>query len=116
MLKPSPKSWIKTIGTSTSMQSSNLLLYPSISVCSIDDSLMRYVSDGKCFESVQAYMTFLETNVTTSYALESGPPNITEILQSIDTFDVNGTMHVMSPINNDRQNRDRTWSKWHYFS
>ena len=77
---------------------------------------MRYVSDGKCFESVQAYMTFLETNVTTSYALASGPPNITEILQSIDTFDVNGTMHVMSPINNDRQNRDRTWSKWHYFS
>ena len=87
------------------MQSSNLLLYPSITVCSTSYDVMRYVSDGKCFESEQAYITFHETNVITPYTLASGPPNISEFLHSINTFDTNGTMHVMSPMTNDGQNR-----------
>ena len=71
---------------------------------------MRYVSDGKCFESEKDYVTFLETNVKKPYALAPGPSNVSEILHSIDIFDANGTMHVMSPINNDGDYRDMTWS------
>ena len=70
---------------------------------------MRYVSDGKSFESEKDYVTFLETNVKKPYALAPGPSNVSGFLHSIDIFDANGTMHVMSPIKNDGQNRDNTW-------
>ena len=88
------------------MQSSDLLLYPSISVCSINNGI-AYVAGGKIFESTRSYATFLETNITTPYAFEPGHgPNLTEILHSIVFEDVNGTKHELSPSNDGRENRE----------
>ena len=56
---------------------------------------MRYVADGKLYESEQSYINSMENNVTTNYALGSGP-NINDIVQSISTLNVNGTFHEMS--------------------
>ena len=83
------------IGTSISKQSSHILLYPSISVCTTNNQVMRYVADGKLYESEQSYINSMENNVTTNYALGSGP-NINDIVQSISTLNVNGTFHEMS--------------------
>ena len=99
------KSYIKTIGTSISMESPKLLLYPSISVCSINDNVLPYFTDGKLYESGEAYLNFLDTNIMTPYALASSP-NLTEIIDAVNILDTNGTMHVMSPISSDGQNRD----------
>ena len=86
------------------MQSVDLLLYPSISACSINDKAYAYIIDGKYFESKKSYQNFLETNVRTSNDFGLGP-NVTEILQNIVIIDENETVHEISLSNDYRQNR-----------
>ena len=86
-----------------SMQSSSLLWYPSISVCSMTP--YAHVIDGKIFESMESYETFRETNVSPpSYNIGAGP-NVTEMLHSIELMDANGTEHEIIP-SKDMQNRE----------
>ena len=90
------------------MKSSDLLLYPSISVCSIGNGssnlIMPYIADGKIFQDKQSYLNYLDTNVAASFDLVSGP-NLTVMVHSIDVMDENGTMHVMSPISTEGNNK-----------
>ena len=85
------------------MQSSDVLLYPSISVCSLgngSNNLAPYIVDGRLFQDKQSYLNFLDTNVSSSYDLLSNP-NLTEIIHSIEVMDSNGTLHKMRPIKRD---------------
>ena len=97
------------------MKSSDRLLYPSISVCSIgNDSAtlnLPYIVDGKLFVNKQSYLDYLDTHVATSYHLLSSP-NLTEMVHSINVMDSNGTIHEMSPISSDGHARDLCRSIW----
>ena len=82
------------IGTSISLKTTQVLTYPSISVCSWDDPAIFV--EGELFESLDSYRTFKKTNVSTPYA--SGPiPDLATMLYYVLTKDANGTSHLWYP-------------------
>ena len=84
------------IGTSISINTTRVITYPSISVCSWNDPALIVDGESEWFESVDSYRTFEKTNISTPY-ITGRVPDLADMLYYILTKDAYGTRHLLYP-------------------
>ena len=84
------------IGTSISINTTRVITYPSISVCSWNDPALIVDGESEWFESVDSYRTFEKTNISTPY-ITGRVPDLADMLYYILTKDAYGTRHLFYP-------------------
>ena len=93
------------------MQNSDLILYPSISACSMTSR--AFMRDGVMYESYASYENSLANNVTGNYTFGHAP-NLNKTVQSISFVDVNGTLNVLNSSNSYEEDKDMKTTIGHY--
>ena len=86
------------------MRNSEVILYPSISACSMTSP--AFTRDGAFYESYPSYVNSLANNETGTYTF-GRTPDLNKIVRSIHFMDMNGTLHVLNSSNSYQGDLDR---------